>query len=155
MAPEIILSRGYDKSADNWSFGALVYEMIIGYSPFYTANIDQSSLFKRIIEGSFRFPYRCKASSESKDLIYRLLVQNPSKRLGSLSGGDYDIRSHPWLASLKRFNMITKQIKPPWKPRIKSTFDSSHFDCFRHMNDKQVANLPPLRQSEQAFFSRF
>lgn len=155
MAPEIILSRGYDKSADNWSFGALVYEMIIGYSPFYAANIDQSSLFKRIVEGNFRFPYQSRVSSDSKDLIYRLLVLNPTRRLGSLSGGDYDVRCHPWLSCLSRTKMVTKQIKPPWKPRITSPTDSSNFDCIRHLNKSHVTNLPALRKSEQALFSRF
>jgi len=48
LAPEVILSRGYDKSVDNWSFGAVIFEMVAGYSPFYSPDIDQMTLFKRI-----------------------------------------------------------------------------------------------------------
>jgi protein kinase A len=155
MAPEVILSRGYDEGADNWSFGALVYEMIIGYSPFYAANIDQSSLFKQIVEGNFRFPYQSRVSSYSKDLICRLLVLNPAKRLGSLCGGGYDVRNHPWFSSLSRTKMLTKQIEPPWKPRITSSTDSSNFDCIRRLNKTHLANLPALRKSENALFSNF
>lgn len=155
MAPEVILSRGYDKSADNWSFGVLVYEMIIGFSPFYATNIDQPSLFKRIIEGNFRFPYQTRVSFDSKDLIYRLLILNPAKRLGSLSGGDHDVRSHPWLSSISRIKLVTKQIEPPWKPRITSPTDSSNFDCREDQNKRHAGNLPALRESEQAMFCRF
>ncbi|EFN60622.1 cAMP-dependent protein kinase catalytic subunit, partial [Camponotus floridanus] len=34
LAPEVILSKGYGKSVDWWSFGVLVYEMNAGYPPF-------------------------------------------------------------------------------------------------------------------------
>ena len=34
LSPEIVMSKGYDKSVDYWAFGILLYEMIAGYSPF-------------------------------------------------------------------------------------------------------------------------
>lgn len=80
LAPEIILSRGYDKAVDNWSFGIIVFEMIVGYSPFYTVNVDQKTVFKRVIEGNYRFPRRCKASDEVRDFVSKILVGNPSRR---------------------------------------------------------------------------
>lgn len=48
LAPEIIQSKGYGKSVDWWSFGILLYEMIVGYSPFYTNNPDPMALFDKI-----------------------------------------------------------------------------------------------------------
>jgi serine/threonine protein kinase len=35
IAPEIVLSRGYNSAVDYWSFGVLIFEMIHGFSPFY------------------------------------------------------------------------------------------------------------------------
>ncbi|KAH1020334.1 hypothetical protein HUJ04_010013 [Dendroctonus ponderosae] len=35
LAPEIILSQGYNKSVDYWSYGVLLFEMNAGYAPFY------------------------------------------------------------------------------------------------------------------------
>jgi len=34
MAPEIILNQGHNHAADWWSFGILIYEMIVGIDPF-------------------------------------------------------------------------------------------------------------------------
>lgn len=48
LAPEIIQSKGYGKAVDWWSFGILLYEMIAGYSPFYTNNPDPMALFDKI-----------------------------------------------------------------------------------------------------------
>ena len=41
LAPEIILSKGHNKGVDIWAFGVLVFEMIYGFSPFYTEGVDQ------------------------------------------------------------------------------------------------------------------
>jgi protein kinase A len=155
LAPEIILSHGYDKSVDNWSFGVLVFEMITGYSPFYEPNIDQMSVFKRILNGAYSFPSSpsFEVSVEVTDLIKKILVLNPSFRLGSLAGGNYDIREHPWLENFPTSQMITKQIKAPWKPMSKHPQDTSNFDSFRLMQDKQTIATFPLTQKEQAFFS--
>lgn len=155
LAPEIILSRGYDKCVDNWSFGVLLYEMILGYSPFYTPNMDQMTLFKSIVRVNYSFPQRCKASQQAKDLISRILVLSPSKRLGSLAGGDHDIRDHPWLASLSTSDMLEKRIKAPWKPKIKSATDTSNFDRWDHLEDKQALKVAPLSAKEQQLFSDF
>ena len=155
LAPEIILSRGYDKGVDNWSFGVLVYEMILGYSPFYTPNIDQMTLFKRIVKVNYSFPSKCKASSDAKDLIAKILVLNPSKRLGSLAGGQNDIRDHPWLASITQEALLKKEIAAPWKPKIKSPTDTSNFDNWDHLQDKQTVKHAPLSKKEQDMFSEY
>ena len=155
LAPEIILSRGYDKGVDNWSFGVLVYEMILGYSPFYTSDIDQMTLFKRIVRVNYSFPQRCRASAHAKDLISKILVLSPSKRLGSLALGDNDIRDHPWFAGLSTSDMLHRNIKAPWKPNIKSSTDTSNFDRWDNMEDKQALKTAPLSAQEQLLFDGF
>lgn len=155
LAPEIILSHGYDKSVDNWSFGVLVFEMITGYSPFYEPNIDQMSVFKRILNGAYSFPSSpsFEVSIEAMDLIKKILVLNPSFRIGSLAGGNNDIREHPWLENFPTAQMIMKQIKAPWKPLPKNPLDTSNFDSFSLTQDKQSMAAFPLTRDEQDFFS--
>lgn len=155
LAPEILLSRGYDKSVDNWSFGVLLFEMLFGYSPFYTKNIDQMELYKRIVKIKYHFPSWCEASSPAKDLIRKILVLRPTERLGGLANGDWDIRHHPWLATLSQEDMLSKTIRAPWVPKIKSATDCSNFDNWDHLEDKAKHRGQPPSQKDQALFQNF
>lgn len=78
LAPEIIKSKGYGKYVDWWSFGILIYEMIAGYSPFYTNNSDPMVLFDKIVSGKFKFPSHFNA--DIKHLIQNLLQTDITRR---------------------------------------------------------------------------
>lgn len=36
IAPEVIWQKGYDETVDWWSFGVILFEMLVGYPPFYS-----------------------------------------------------------------------------------------------------------------------
>ena len=36
IAPEVLLKKGYGMECDWWSVGAIMYEMMVGYPPFYS-----------------------------------------------------------------------------------------------------------------------
>ena len=82
MAPEIILSRGYDISVDWWALGVLIYECLSGYSPF--AGRDQNQICQNIVQRKFRFESGKPFNKDSKDLINQLLMLKPAERLGEL-----------------------------------------------------------------------
>lgn len=108
----MIFSRGYEKGVDNWAFAVLVFHMIFGHSPFYSCGMGKSKLYKRIVTAHYSFP--CKiVSEEAKDLISKILVTDNSRRLGSLVGGDDDIRDHSWLSKLSESDMTKKCLKAP------------------------------------------
>lgn len=161
IAPELILSRGHDKAADYWSLGVLIYEMIIGKTPFVEDGLNQMALFKKICKGTFSYP-RPKMgvtvgqpSSDLKDLIDKLLVVRAAHRLGSLAGADKDIRAHPWYSRLDWNNLVKKGYTAPWIPKLKDAMDSSCFDNWDHMSkeDQPQGNEPSA--DEQRRFEGF
>lgn len=76
IAPEIILSKGYGKTVDWWSYGVLIYEMCAGYPPFYSS--DPMKLYEKIIMGKFK--YDAHFSNELKDLIKNILQVDLTRR---------------------------------------------------------------------------
>jgi protein kinase A len=151
------LNKGHDKSADIWSLGVLIYEMLYGTNPFFDyddPNIDQKTLFMRIISGKFQFPKHTKAhvSDDAKDLIQKMLVVDANNRLGCLSRADLDLRDHPWFQQVNFGKLYRKELNAPWVPTIKSPFDGENFAKWE-AEDKR--KLKPLTGKEQAHFQKF
>jgi len=109
MAPEILASTGYNTSVDLWSLGILIFEMMAGYPPFHS--LDQEELMheprkpESILFPEF-FPPECI------DLIKRLVVVEPSMRLGGGPGGMNDLRSHAWFSTYPKVDWV---LMSKWK----------------------------------------
>ena len=58
LAPEIITREGQDQTLDWWALGILIYEMIIGVTPFYNANTNK--MYFMVTNGPIRWPDRIK-----------------------------------------------------------------------------------------------
>ncbi|EFB15733.1 hypothetical protein PANDA_021823 [Ailuropoda melanoleuca] len=67
IAPEILLGQKYNHSVDWWSFGVLLYEMLIGQSPFHGQ--DEEELFHSIRMDNPFYPRWLE--KEAKDLLVK------------------------------------------------------------------------------------
>lgn len=123
LAPEIIMSRGYNYAVDWWAVGVLIYEMEAGTPPFYSG--DPAKLYDNIIEGRYKFPENM--NGECRNLIKGFLQVDPSKRIGSLIGGVYDIKSHSWFKEIDWDALLHQRIEPPFIPVCASSGDTSNF----------------------------
>uniref|UniRef100_A0A3B4H4F5 Ribosomal protein S6 kinase n=1 Tax=Pundamilia nyererei TaxID=303518 RepID=A0A3B4H4F5_9CICH len=97
MAPEIIRGKsGHGKSVDWWSLGILMFELLTGASPFTLEGErnSQSEVSKRILRCDPPFP--SMIGPIAQDLLKKLLVKDPHKRLGSGPRGAEDIKAHPF-----------------------------------------------------------
>lgn len=155
LAPEIILSKGHDKGVDYWAFGVLIYEMLVGRSPFYSYGTDQVSLFKRIVQVKYSFPPGAVVNEIAQDLIQRLIVRRQSNRFGCLARADMDIRDHAWFSMISTEKLLQKQIPAPWVPQIKDPLDASHFDSYKHVENEGPSNKPALSSGQQDLFKDF
>jgi serine/threonine protein kinase len=79
VAPEIILNQGHTFTADYWSLGAILWEFVYGIPPFHGDTVQDTK--NRIVLRKLTFPDDVPVSHELKDLIQRLLIMDPTKRL--------------------------------------------------------------------------
>lgn len=126
--------------------------MVTGDTPFAASGSDQMTLFKAIVRGNYKISKRC--NSIVSDLITRILVTKPSNRLGSLAGGEMDIKTHQWLVDVNFDKLRQKKFRAPWKPDIKDSTDVSEYDNWDHMAaDEKLAALSTKEQSKFAEIS--
>ena len=79
IAPEILDGKsGHSYEVDIWSFGVIMYTLIVGKPPFETNNVKET--YKRIKMNNYSFPERAIMSDSAKALISEILVLDPSKR---------------------------------------------------------------------------
>lgn len=131
ISPEMILGKGYGLSVDMWSFGVLLYELLVGLPPFVGALTDISyNIFNTDIE----FPVRVDA--EAKDLILKLLVLDPAKRLTPEQA-----MAHPWFAGINWHMVYLRMYPPPYVPPVKSQGDASQFNDYA---EEQQSALTPV-----------
>jgi serine/threonine protein kinase len=125
IAPEMLNQKPYTKAVDWWSFGVLMYEMMIGVPPFYDENTNR--MYNAILNAPIRFSPG-SVSDDGQDLILRLLERDPAARLGSGESDFEEIKAHKFFAVLNFEEVTRKTIQPEWKPVINGDDDTSHFD---------------------------
>ena len=81
----MVTQAGHDFSVDWWALGILIYEMLIGVTPFY--NKERRLLLLKIRQSRVVFPdkrkYKIDYSDEFMDIVLKLLDKNRETRLGS------------------------------------------------------------------------
>ncbi|KAL9880196.1 uncharacterized protein LOC119644546 isoform X1 [Glossina fuscipes] len=124
MAPEIIKGEKYNQNVDWWSFGVLLYEMLIGQSPF--SGCDEDELFWSICNEIPWFPVYI--SAEATCILKGLLEKDYTKRVGSHYSPAGDICGHIFFRPIDWILLEKRQIEPPFRPQVKHPLDTQYFD---------------------------
>ena len=115
LSPEILTNKKYTKDADWWILGIIIYELIYGIPPYFG---DNDNKIKELIEKSeLKFPKDDNINSNVKDLISKLLVKNPGKRLCHNKEFD-EIKNHEFFKGYDFNDIINKKIKNLYQPQI-------------------------------------
>ncbi|XP_063932188.1 serine/threonine-protein kinase MRCK alpha-like [Zophobas morio] len=126
VAPEILKAEEYSESVDIFSFGCVLFETIMGSSPFESeenGSIFESNEKTKKIEYYFPPPDdELKYSPEFADLVKKLLVEKEKR----LTIGQ--IKDHPFFSSIDWSKIRNMEITPPYKPTLKSNFDTTYFN---------------------------
>ena len=126
IAPEVIRQKGYGQEIDWWSLGVIMFEMMIGYPPFFSESSTETC--KKILDWKNTLNIRPEAniSKEAEDIL-RKLINDPESRLGA-NGAD-EIKAHPFFKGIK-WNRIKETLTPPFIPELANNYDTKYFDEF-------------------------
>lgn len=129
LAPEILLGTGHGSSADWWSTGIILFECLTGVPPFNAEN--PQSIFENILNRKIPWPRMPEDMSyDAKDLIDKLLTEDPSVRLGS--NGAAEVKRHPFFKDVN-WDTLARQ-KAAFIPNPESPHDTSYFTCRHNWN---------------------
>ncbi|XP_076454893.1 cGMP-dependent protein kinase 1-like isoform X2 [Babylonia areolata] len=128
VAPEIILNKGHDISADYWSLGILMFELLTGSPPF--AGTDPMKTYNLILKGIDAVDFPRKITKYAQNLIKKLCRDNPMERLGYGRGGIVEIQKHSWFEGFNWDGLSNTTLKAPIVPVVQSPVDTSNFDDY-------------------------
>lgn len=122
LAPEALLGTGHGAPLDWWALGVIMFEFLTGCPPFNDETPE--AIFQNILGGDVPWAeLPPETSPEARDLLKRLLCEDPNERIGTKSVDD--IKNHPFFA---RVNWETLLEKPGiFVPRPKDQFDTDYF----------------------------
>jgi serum/glucocorticoid-regulated kinase 2 len=123
-APEVLLGQdaGF-KTADWWTLGVFLYEMLTGLPPFYNDNHEE---IRRQILGNQPIPFPDSLSAVSRDLMAKLLDRRPDGRLGA-HGGAAQIKAHPFFEGVDWHKILQRGHQPAFKPGKLGYVEESSF----------------------------
>jgi protein kinase A len=157
VPPEMIEGLGHSYSADHWSLGVLIYEMLSGgVNPFECEGMNELDLYRCIVEEHSQPLAAGTVSAEAVDIVSKLLVKHPSYRLGTpVTAGGNEILEHAWMRELDLPALRRKALPAPWVPEIRDALDTSHFDDWNHLDPIVQQKYPKLTAAEAALFKDF
>ena len=112
VSPEVINDQTAGYGADLWAFGIILYQMFCGKTPFRGGNTYLT--FKNIENLVISYDDNISISETAKDLINKIIVKEPSKRLGAGELNTiYDLdnlKKHPFFKGIKWKNIINQNV---------------------------------------------
>ena len=125
MAPEILSAKGHGKTADWWSVGVLIFEMLSGSLPFKGKN--KAAVQKAICTEKVKVPTYFQP--DAVGLIKGLLSKDASMRLGRGETGTADVKGHKYFKGVDWNKIAAKAIAPPFKPNVNGRHCVANFDA--------------------------
>ncbi|XP_067848742.1 ribosomal protein S6 kinase alpha-3 isoform X1 [Heptranchias perlo] len=148
MAPEVVNRRGHTQSADWWSFGVLMFEMLTGTLPFQGK--DRKETMTMILKAKLGMPQFL--STDSQSLLRMLFKRSPGNRLGAGPDGVEEIKRHSFFSTIDWNKLCRREIQPPFKPAIGRPEDTFYFDPeFTAKTPKDSPGIPPSANAHQLF----
>lgn len=149
LAPEMVKGEAHDKTVDWWALGVLMYEMLIGVTPFFNRN--KQMLFTKIKNSKVIFPdrkkYRIDYSDDLMDLVLQLLTKDRTQRLGA-NGDMKEILSHRFFKGVDMEALQAKKLTPPFIPKIDTQDFTKFFNTDKDSSALKDTYIPRSNQKQ-------
>ncbi|KAI3379941.1 hypothetical protein SNEBB_007566 [Seison nebaliae] len=118
-APEVLSKLCYDNTADYWSLGICTYRLLYGKLPFSRESPDKkNTTISAILRYKpFKFADNHSDLLSINNLIKRLLRRLVKARLGWGPNGAWNVKTHPFFASISFIKLLNRELKPPLMPK--------------------------------------
>ena len=133
FSPEMVLGKGVDYKCDIYGIGLLIYELATG-KPAYTAN-NLKSLYELIKKNKINFNIS-GLHGDIKDLIEKILVKEPSKRLDL-----EDIKQHPYFKDIDFDKVLRKEYGKIETEKIKKKDNNIDEEKNNNLTDEEKEKL--------------
>lgn len=143
VSPEVLGDKPAEFGADIWALGIMIYQMYYGKTPFKEKT--NYLIFRKIEQLKIDFNPNVKIPEEAKDVITKILVKEPNKRLGAGEpGSEYDIKhlkSHPYFKGIDWNNL--HNITPP---------NSEKFDSLLSKKTNNIEKTDSIKSNNMSDF---
>ncbi|XP_065174796.1 ribosomal protein S6 kinase 2 beta-like [Sycon ciliatum] len=147
MAPEVVNRRGHDATADWWSYGVLMFEMLTGALPFQGEN--RKATMTMILKAKLAMPQFL--SPEAQSLLRLLFKRNPVNRLGYGPDGIKNIKAHAFFRVIDWDRLYGREVDPPFKPAVHKEF-TFYFDPeFTNRTPRDSPAVPESANTQKIF----
>ena len=150
VSPEVLGDKPAEFGADVWALGIMIYQMFFGKTPFKEKN--NYLTFRKIeqLKIDFERGEKITIPDDAKDLISKILVKEPNKRLGGGEPGtEYDIahlKSHPFFKGIDWKNL--HNMTPPNSENFDFLLNKKNKEKKVEENKKTEKNKEPEIKSE-------
>jgi 3-phosphoinositide dependent protein kinase-1 len=149
VCPEILRDQIPTIAADMWSFGCLVYQMLVGKVPF--RGNSEYLTFQKILKGQLKWPE--DMDPVAQDLIQKLLVVDPTRRLGATLDGYAALRAHPFFDGIDFATLFDQFVPPRPAPSIIVPDEPDVYEYKDEVDDDDPACDGECSESETAHAS--
>ena len=146
VSPELLTEKNACKASDLWAFGCIIYQLLAGRPPFKAAN--EYLTFQKITKLEYEFPVGFP--EVARDLVERLLVLDPSRRLAI-----EHIKNHQFFSGIKWGRGLWKQKAPKLKGFVPQFQDHKNLNGHTSGNDKVDSYPPNIIPSHSTAPTRF